>query len=185
METGFNDELLGLHLPVMSSCLQFQMKTKIMTKPRLNLVMFASLGLLFLGSYSNQAIALDNSLPLSASKASAKGNTSGHNDSHGKNAQVVESGSYHLEFSTDKKTDGTHIDLYLQKGNNHEAIPNAKVTAEIQMAGGKAKSIPLTYDAKGKHYKAVLSDKVAGHYEVKISADVAGQKAQGNFSFQQ
>ncbi|OKH50307.1 hypothetical protein NIES2101_20020 [Calothrix sp. HK-06] len=156
-----------------------------MRTSKLNLVTFASLGLLFFGSYSNQAIALENNLSLITSKASVKGNASGHKDSHGKNAQVVESGSYHLEFSTDKKTDGTHLDLYLQKGKNHEAVPNAKVTAKIQMAGGKEKSIPMKYDAKGKHYTALIADKLSGHYEVKIAADIAGQKAEGGFSFQQ
>lgn len=77
------------------------------------------------------------------------------------------------------------MDLYLQKGDNHQAVPNAKVTAEVQLPDGKQKTIPLTYDASGKHYTAALSEKATGQYQVKVTADVGGEKVNGRFSFNQ
>ncbi len=64
----------------------------------------------------------------------------------------METGAYHLEFLAEKETNTTHMDLYLQTGDNHEAVPNAKVIAQVQLPDGKQKSIPLTYDVSGKHY---------------------------------
>ena len=98
-------------------------------------------------------------------------------------SQVVESGKYHLEFVSEKGTNDTHLDLYLQKGDTHEAIANAKVTADVQLPDGKLKTIPLSYDASGKHYAAVLKEKVTGQYQVKITAKIGSEQADGRFNF--
>ena len=58
---------------------------------------------------------------------------------------MIESGSYHLEFVSEPESNGTHMDFYLQKGDNHEAISNAKVTAQVQLPDGTQKSLPLTF----------------------------------------
>ncbi len=86
---------------------------------------------------------------------------------------------------TEAETEGTHLDLYLQKGDNHEAIPNAKVTAQVQLPDGTQKTLPLSYDASGKHYTALLPGRVAGQHQVKISSEIGDDKADGRFSFDQ
>ncbi|MEA5502545.1 hypothetical protein VB735_05355 [Halotia wernerae UHCC 0503] len=158
---------------------------------KLSLMVLGSVGLLFLGACSsgNQTANTENS-PIaststteaqSASVSSAAKTDSQHGASKG--GQVVETGNYHLEFVPEKEANVTHIDLYLQTGDNHQAVPDAKVTAQIQLPDGKQKSIPLTYDASGKHYTANLSENTAGQYQVKIIADVKGEKVNGRFNF--
>ncbi|PHJ67356.1 hypothetical protein VF14_00610 [Nostoc linckia z18] len=158
---------------------------------KLGFVVFASVGLLFLGACSNQA-SESSSNPSSPStentnktEPAAKTETSAHGDSHGKNAQVVEAGKYHLEFVPEKEGNATHLDFYLQTGEKHEAVPNAKVTADVQSPDGKQKTVPLTYDADGKHYTAKLDGGAAGQYQVKVIADVGTEKVNGRFSFNQ
>lgn len=97
--------------------------------------------------------------------------------------QVIESGPYHLEFLTEPEAEGIHIDFYLQKGDNHEPIPNAKVTAQVQLPDGTQKSLNLTYDAEGKHYAVLLPEKAPGEYKVAVLSDINGEKVNGRFSF--
>ncbi len=99
--------------------------------------------------------------------------------------QVVESGPYHLEFVSEPEAEGTHLDFYLQQGDTHEAIPNAKVTAQIQLPDGQQKSLPLTYDSEGKHYTAMLTEKAPGEYLVAMTSDINGEKVNGRFTFSQ
>jgi hypothetical protein len=100
-----------------------------------------------------------------------------------KGGQVVESGKYHLELVPEKEGSGTHLDFYLLQGDKHEIMPNAKVTADIQSPDGKLKTIPFNYDASGKHYAAVVSEKTAGQYQVKITATVGAEQIDGRFKF--
>jgi hypothetical protein len=158
---------------------------------KLGFVVFASVGLLFLGACGNQASESSSSPSVATSETAtntgttANSETSAHGDSHGKNAQVVEAGKYHLEFVPEKEGNATHLDFYLQTGEKHEAVPNAKVTADVQSPDGKQKTVPLTYDADGKHYTAKLDGGAAGQYQVKVTADVGGEKVNGRFSFNQ
>ncbi|BAY35480.1 hypothetical protein NIES2107_73920 (plasmid) [Nostoc carneum NIES-2107] len=155
-----------------------------------SLIILGSVGLLFLGACSNenQAANTENSPAASTSSAqnpsvsaSPTKTDSEHGASHG--GQVVETGSYHLEFVPEKETSATHMDLYVLKGDNHQTVPDAKVTAQVQLPDGKQKTVPLTYDANDKHYTAVLPEKASGQYQVKITADVKGEKANGRFNF--
>jgi len=161
---------------------------------KLLLISFSSASLIFLGACknNNQATNSDSSPTAAQSTAStaqqfdiAKTETSSHAAKPLKGGQVVESGLYHLEFVPVQENDGTHLDFYLQKGDNHEAIPNAKVTAQVQLPDGTQKALPLPYDAEGKHYAALLPAKAAGQYQVKITSDMDGQKVDGRFSFNQ
>jgi hypothetical protein len=97
----------------------------------------------------------------------------------------VESGAYLLEFVTEKEATGTHLDLYLQKGDKKEPVPNAKVTAQVQLPNGKQQTLALKYDAEGKHYAVVFPGKEPGQYPVKINADINGEKVDGRFTFNQ
>jgi len=104
--------------------------------------------------------------------------------SHGEQGgQVVESGPYHLELVTEKEAAATHIDFFLQKGDAHEAIPNAKVTAQVQLPNGSQQSVVMKYDAQDKHYMGILPETVAGAYKVAILSDIGGEKLNGRCSF--
>ena len=165
-----------------------------MKSPKSLLMVIGSVSLFFLGACgnNNQATNSDSS-PTSTKPAestaqptdAAKTESSGHAAKPLKGGQVVESGPYHLEFVPVKENNGTHLDFYLQKGDNHEAIPNAKVTAQIQLPDGTQKTLDLPYDAAGKHYAALLPEKAAGQYQVKMIADVNGEKVNGRFTFNQ
>jgi hypothetical protein len=154
---------------------------------RLILISLSTFGISLAYSNVTQAKDLNNSSTISLSKVStliiANLNKDDSGESHG--GQVVESGAYHLEFVPEKEETGTHLDLYLQRGDTHEAIPNAKVTALVQSPDGKQQSLNLTYDDEGKHYTVLFPGTTTGQYQVKIAADVSGENVNGRFSFQQ
>lgn len=160
---------------------------------KVSLIVLGSLGLIGLGACSNTNQASDPSnSPSVAQSTQPSSQQSSRTDEASEptkvpqaGGQVVESGSYHLELVTEAEAEGTHLDLYLQRGDDHEAIPNAKVTAQVQLPDGTQKTLPLSYDAEGRHYTALLPGKVAGQYQVKISSDVGGDKADARFSFNQ
>ncbi|BAY37014.1 hypothetical protein NIES2111_13480 [Nostoc sp. NIES-2111] len=156
-----------------------------------SLILIGSVGLLFLGACSNnnQAANTGNS-PVASTSTNQNPDVSGSpttktDGGHGasKGGQVVETGTYHLEFVPEKETNGTHMDLYLLTGDNHETVPNAKVTAQVQLPDGKQTTIPFTYAAKDKHYTALLNEKASGQYQVKVTANIKGEQATGRFNF--
>jgi hypothetical protein len=163
-----------------------------------NFVVLGSVSLLFLGacSGSNQAANSENSSAVSTTETAAKAETAakdnhsendGHSEDgkgeHSHGGQVIESGQYHLEFVAEPQNDVTHLDFYLKKGEKHDTVSNAKVTAQIQLPDGSQKELPLTYEAKEQHYHAVLSEKAAGEYKVAILSDINGEKVNGRFTF--
>lgn len=105
------------------------------------------------------------------------------NESGGKGGQVIESGPYHLEFVAEKETKGTHLDFYLQDGQKHQPIPNAKVTAQLQLPSGTRKFLTFKYDASGKHYTVLLPETAKGTYKIVIISDIGGKKVNGRFNF--
>ena len=159
----------------------------------ISLIVLGSLGLMGLGACSNtnQATNPSSSPSVAQSTQPSLQQRSKTNEASAPanvpqaGGQVVESGAYHLELATEAGAQGTHLDLYLQKGDNHEAIPNAKVMAQVQLPDGTQKTLPFSYDASGKHYTALLPGKVAGQHQVKISSEIGGEKADGRFSFDQ
>ncbi len=158
-----------------------------------SLIIIGSIGLLFLGACGNSKSAdSGNSSPVaSPSETTAKTETSTKVESSSKaeapqkGGLVIESGKYHLEFVPEKEANGTHLDFYVQKGDNHEAIPDAKVTAQIQLPDGTQKNLDLKYDTSGKHYTALLPGKAAGQYQVKMISEIKGEKVDGRFNFNQ
>ncbi|OCQ93452.1 hypothetical protein BCD64_00700 [Nostoc sp. MBR 210] len=177
---------------------------------KLGLIAFTSIGLLFLAacssgsqennSTSNTESTTNTAANTSKTEATKSGDSSKEHDDkdhshkndesqegkeHSHGGQVVESGQYHLELVTEKEDKGTHLDFYLKKGEKHEVVSNAQVTAAIQLPDGKQKSIPLAYNADGKLYEAEVSEQATGQYQVKITADVGGEKLNGRFNFNQ
>jgi len=161
-----------------------------------NLILLSSLGLLFLGACNKGDQASDqNSNPASspvASKPTSPAPTAApaaaaktDNSQASKGGQVVESGGYHLEFIPEKESTGTHLDLFVQKSDNHATVPNAKVSAQVQLPDGKQQTLALKYDAEGKHYTVLFPVQTAGQYPVKMTADINGEKVNGRFTFTQ
>lgn len=110
---------------------------------------------------------------------------SGHDHSVSQGGQVIESGPYHLELVTLKEESGVHLDFYLQKGDTHEAIPNATVTGQVQLPDGSQQSVDFEYDTEGKHYAAILPATALGNYQVAVLTDINGEKVNGRFNFSQ
>lgn len=155
------------------------------------LIIVGSIGVIFLGACSsgNQSVSSDSSPAAdSSARESTEANTEASSDHAAvpqAGGQVVESGPYHLEFVSEPESEGTHLDFYLQRGDNHEAIPDAKVIAQIQLPDGTQKTLPFTYNAEGKHYTTLLSGKATGQHQVKITSDINGKKVDGRFNFTQ
>ncbi|WP_310425679.1 hypothetical protein [Chamaesiphon sp. VAR_48_metabat_135_sub] len=151
------------------------------------IIMIAGAGLLILGSCGKETKTADSA---STSSTTLTTTTTKPMEEMGKShmaprkgGQVVESGKYHLELVPEKEGSATHLDFYILQGEKHEIMPNAKVTAEIQLPDGQQKTIPFSYDTSGKHYAAVVSEKASGQYQVKITATVGIEKVDGRFKF--
>jgi hypothetical protein len=151
------------------------------------MIILASAGLLFLGACSKEVKTSNSDTTPTAKTAPATttAKAENHDNSKNKGGQVVEAGKYHLELVPAKEDGGTHLDLYLQKGDTHEAIATAKVTADVQSPDGKQKTITLTYDVSGKHYAAPLGDKAKGQYQLKVTATIGSEKVDGRFKVDQ
>jgi hypothetical protein len=157
------------------------------------LIVITSAGLLMLGACSKAAKTSDSTstnsaAPPTETTAATKpmandGQMEKSHMSPKKGGQVVEAGKYHLELVPEKEADKTHLDFYLLRGDNHQIVPDAKVTADLQSPNGKQKTLPFSYDASGKHYAAVVNEKTSGQYQVKITATVGSEKIDGRFNF--
>ncbi|MCY7384461.1 MAG: hypothetical protein LH628_18135 [Microcoleus sp. CAN_BIN18] len=154
-----------------------------------SLIILGSLGLLFLGACGNDNKASDtNTSPASppvASQPASSAPAAATGAQATKGGQVVQSGAYHLEFVTEKESTGTHLDLYLQKGDKKEPVADAKVTAQVQLPNGKQQTLAFKYDPEGKHYAVMFPGKDPGQYPVKVNADINGEKVDGRFTFTQ
>ncbi|ELR98941.1 hypothetical protein [Gloeocapsa sp. PCC 73106] len=134
---------------------------------KLLLIVFGSFGLLFLNPYSTKSETI-----ISDAETSQGG-------------QVVEVGAYHLELVTKKEDAGTHLDFYLQRGDTHEPIADASVSAQIQLPDGTEKQLDLEYDVNGGHYTILFPETATGEYLVKMTANINGEIVNGRFSFNQ
>jgi len=153
---------------------------------KLFLLGLSSAGVILLGACGNSNQASTNpGTPVAPSVTPAETEQSDQAGAPQAGGQVVESGPYHLEFVPVKEAGGTHMDFYLQTGDTHEAIANAQVTAQVQLPDGSQKSLPLTYDAEGKHYTALLPKQAVGEYQVAVLSNINGEKVNGRFSFSQ
>lgn len=158
-----------------------------MTMIKSLLLTASSAGLLFLGACSGGSptatAPASQSTPSSTSQPIASPTTTTATSKQG--GMVVESGPYHLELIPVKEGSNTHLDLLVQKGDNHEAIPNAKVTAQVQLPDGSQQSINMVYDAPEKHYAGKVASVAAGEYKVTAQAEIAGEKVNARFNFKQ
>lgn len=118
---------------------------------------------------------------------------SSHNHSHGKHnnhdsdnslkSQVIELGKYHLELLPVHQSQGFHLDFFLQTGDNHQAIDNAQVKAQIQLPNQEEKTLDFSYDEAGKHYAAFLPTTQTGEYNIVILSKINGEQINGRFRF--
>ncbi|TAE09895.1 MAG: hypothetical protein EAZ94_20425 [Oscillatoriales cyanobacterium] len=155
-----------------------------------SLIILGSIGLLFLGACGKGDEASDTKItptpPPAASKPASSAPAAAPAGAKGaKGGQVVNAGAYHLEFVPVKEATGTHLDLYLQKGDKKEPVPDAKVSAQVQLPSGKQQTLAFKYDPEGKHYAVVFPGKDPGQYPVKVNADIKGEKVDGRFTFTQ
>jgi hypothetical protein len=153
------------------------------------IISLASMGLLLLGACSKEV--KTTSVPVATPVATAPPAiqtktvaSAGNHLGATKGGQVVESGKYHLELVPEQESTSTHLDFYLLQGDKHEIIPNAKVTADLQSPDGKQKSLTFNYDAKDKHYTALVNEKTVGRYQVKVTATIGSEKVDGRFNFE-
>ncbi len=106
---------------------------------KISAIVVATFGLLSLGACSSDQATNSTSSPAASTgttpATSAVQPGSNNTDHGGQGGQVIESGAYHLELVTAEEAEGTHIDFFLQKGDNHEPIPDAKVTAQNSSNG--------------------------------------------------
>ena len=157
---------------------------------KLGAIILSTIGLISVGACNNQSTNSENSAANQTETIAEKGHSEndGHDHSHEEGehshgGQVIESGQYHLELVAAPNDEGIHIDFYLEKGEKHENVSDAKVTAQIQLPSGEEKTIPLEYEADEKHYHAILPGKAAGEYKVAILSEINGEKVNGRFSF--
>lgn len=129
--------------------------------------------------------AMSPSTIASGGEAMSASSKSEHSEGAPKGGQVVEVGDYHLQFVPEKEANTAHLDFYLLKGDQHKAVPNAKVTAQVQLPDGSQKSLAMIYDPAEKHYTAKLPNAAPGAYKVAILSDIGGSKVNGRFSFTQ
>jgi hypothetical protein len=97
---------------------------------------------------------------------------------------AVESGGIHLELVPVKEANQTHLDLFVQRSDNHASIPTAQVSAQVQTPDGQTQTVPMKYDATDKHFAGNLAGATKGQYQVKVVAVVAGKTVDGRFSFE-
>nr|RNJ65333.1 MAG: hypothetical protein EDM05_31610 [Leptolyngbya sp. IPPAS B-1204] len=110
--------------------------------------------------------------------------TSAKDHSHGgQGGQVIETGDYHLELLAKPEANGTHLDFFLQKGDDHEPIPDAKVVVQVQLPNGTQQKLDLTYDASGEHYTVFLPATATGEYKLVVLSDINGEKVNGRYTF--
>jgi hypothetical protein len=151
---------------------------------KLFLSIAASIGLLFLTACGGGGETASTA-PSPAASGGADLSSASHENAPQAGGQVIESGPYHLEFVPEKEATGTHLDFYLKKGDAHATVPDAKVSAQVQLPDGTQKSLDLKYDDKDKHYTGILAGKAKGDYKVAILSEIGGEKVNGRFSFSQ
>jgi hypothetical protein len=98
---------------------------------------------------------------------------------------VVESGPYHLELVPGKEGSNTHLDLFLQKGDTHEPILGAKVTAQVQLPDGTQTSVVMIYDEPAKHYAGKVASVAVGEYKVVVQSTIGAEKVNARYTFKQ
>jgi hypothetical protein len=144
-------------------------------------------GLLILSACSKEEKATDKVAPIPPkTEASPNPVSTAASAAHGKShpgGTTIETSGIHLELVPEKEAEKTHLDLYLQQGDNHAPIPTAKVVAQVQTPDGKQQSFDMKYAAEDKHYTAIVPGQTAGQYQVKITAEVSGKKVDGRFTF--
>lgn len=163
------------------------------------LIALGSASLLFLGACSSDDKAAKTESPTTSTPAAKTETTTatkdgekhsegdGHDHSKdgkkdGHNGQVVQSGKYHIEFTSHLEKDSTHLDIKLH-GEKEQEITDAKLTAQVQLPGGTSQTLAVPYSTEEKQYVAKLPTTAKGDYQVVLQTDVKGDKFNSRFSF--
>ena len=121
--------------------------------------------------------------PSPAAPAKSPESAAKPNDSHGgQGGQIIETGVYHLELLTTKTAEGVKLVFLLQQGDAHDAVANAKVTAQVQLPDGNQKMVNFQYDTTDKSYMATLPGTLNGEAKIAILSDINGEKVNGRFT---
>jgi hypothetical protein len=159
-----------------------------MTMIKSLLLAAGSASLLFLGACNgggNQASTPASSAPASPAASSPAKSPTAMDAAKSSGGMVVESGGYHFELMPEKEGSVTHLDLFVQKSDSHESMPNAKVVAQVNIPDGSSQSIDMSYDTEGKHYVGKVPTVAPGEYKVTFQSDIGGEKVNSRFTFKQ
>lgn len=148
-----------------------------------SLIFFAAFGSLSLIACGKTEQATNTSASPETVTTIDDGHDHSHHNHSDENAQVIVSAPYHLEFIAEPRDDGTNLDFHLENEESHEAIPDAKVTAIVQLPNGDEKTLDLQYEAEGEQYIAFLPEQAKDRYNVTILTEINGEQVNGRFSF--
>jgi hypothetical protein len=164
------------------------------------LIALGSASLLFLGACGSNDNAAKTESATTTSTPAAKTETTtatkdgekhsegdGHDHSKdgkkdGHKGQVVQSGKYHIEFTSHLEKDSTHLDIKVH-GEKDQEITDAKLTAQVQLPDGTSQTLAAPYNTEEKQYVAKLPTTATGDYKVVLQSDVKGDKFNSRFSF--
>lgn len=116
-----------------------------------------------------------------ADRKDGDGHKDGEKGSHS-SGQTVEIDGYHIELKTHKEDKVTHLDIALQKGEKHEVVMGAKVTADIKLSDGTSKTLALPYKEAEKVYSTDLSDLPPGEYKLIVLSEIGDKKVTARFT---
>ena len=151
-----------------------------------SLIFFVALGSLSLTACGNSEQATNTSdAPETVSTIDEDHEHSHHEqyDGNAKNAQVIVSGIYHLEFIAESKDDGTNLNFHLENEETHQPITDAKVAAKVQLPNGEEKTLDLQYKTESEQYVAFLPEQANGEYQVTFLTEINGEQVNSSFSF--
>jgi pyruvate/2-oxoglutarate dehydrogenase complex dihydrolipoamide acyltransferase (E2) component len=120
--------------------------------------------------------------PAAASTAPQASGEQPHTHEAGR--MIVESDGIHLELAPFKEANQTHLDVFVQRSDNHSIIADAQVSVQVQTPDGQTQTVPMKYDAADKHFGGNLPGAAKGQYQVRIAAVVSGKTIDGRFSFE-
>lgn len=136
-----------------------------------------------LGTTPASPIAATSAASTTATSNASPKTATAHSGGAQHGGQVVEMGDYHLELLAIPEGKNVHVDFWLLSGVKHAAITDANIAVNLQFPNGTPKTVEMTYDQAGQHYKAFVPGFVPGQYRAVVQIDIKGEKVNGRFNF--